>query len=154
MYYTGIHPMTKKEVYVTTDYREKQLQRALLQFTRPENANLVREALKLAGREDLIGFDKDCLVKPDYRAVKGKFDPTRKSEDRLRQKERKPKSEGKLAGRGKNPVGDKKSAKNTKNGAKPRSNQYISTKNAKFDTKDAKKSKRTRSAVKKQRGGR
>ena len=154
MYYTGIHPMTKKTVYVTTDYREKQLQRALLQFTRPENANLVREALKLADREDLIGFDKDCLVKPDYRAARGKFDPTRKSEDRLRQKERKPKNEGNLAGRGKNPVGAKKSAKNTKNGAKPRSNQYISTKNAKFDTKDAKKSKRTRSAVKKQRGGR
>ena len=41
MYYTGIHPMTGKKVYVTTDYREKQLQRARLQCSKPENANLV-----------------------------------------------------------------------------------------------------------------
>ena len=77
MYYTGIHPMTGKQVYVTTDYREKQLQRALLQFSRPENANLVREALTLAGREDLIGYEPDCLVRParasttEYRPRKG-----------------------------------------------------------------------------------
>jgi len=64
MYYTGIHPMTGKSVYVTTDYHEKQLQRALLQYSRPENANLVREALKLAGREDLIGTGPECLVRP------------------------------------------------------------------------------------------
>ena len=66
MYYTGIHPMTGKEVYVTTDYHEKQLQRALLQYSRPENANLVREALKVAGREDLIGNGPECLVRPAF----------------------------------------------------------------------------------------
>lgn len=66
MYYTGIHPMTGKAVYVTTDYHEKQLQRALLQCSKPENANLVREALKIAGREDLIGFGADCLVRPAF----------------------------------------------------------------------------------------
>ena len=66
MYYTGIHPMTGKSVKVTTDYREKMLQRALLQYSKPENANLVREALKLAGREDLIGYGKDALVKPAF----------------------------------------------------------------------------------------
>ena len=66
MYYTGIHPMTGKSVYVTTDYHEKQLQRALLQYSRPENANLVREALKLAGREDLIGNGPECLVRPAF----------------------------------------------------------------------------------------
>ena len=66
MYYTGIHPMTGKTVYVTTDYHEKQLQRALLQYSRPENANLVREALKLAGREDLIGNGPECLVRPAF----------------------------------------------------------------------------------------
>ncbi len=66
MYYTGIHPMTGKPVYVTTDYHEKQLQRALLQFSRPENANLVREALKKAGREDLIGYGSECLVRPAF----------------------------------------------------------------------------------------
>ena len=66
MYYTGIHPMTNKKVKATTDYHEKQLQRALLQYSRPENANLVREALKLAGREDLIGNSPDCLVRPAF----------------------------------------------------------------------------------------
>ncbi len=66
MYYTGIHPMTGKGVYVTTDYREKQLQRALLQYSKPENANLVREALKLAGREDLIGNGPECLVRAAF----------------------------------------------------------------------------------------
>ena len=66
MYYTGIHPLTGKVVEVTTDYREKQLQRALLQYSRPENANMVREALTLAGREDLIGFGSDCLVRPAF----------------------------------------------------------------------------------------
>ncbi len=66
MYYTGIHPMTGKSVYVCTDYHEKQLQRALLQFRKPENANLVREALRLAGREDLIGTDPTCLVRPAF----------------------------------------------------------------------------------------
>ena len=66
MYYTGIHPMTGKRVYVTTDYHEKQLQRALLQFSRPENANLVREALRMVGREDLIGNSPECLVRPAF----------------------------------------------------------------------------------------
>ena len=66
MYYTGINPMTAKAVYVTTDYHEKQLQRALLQFSRPENANLVREALRRAGREDLIGTSPECLIKPAF----------------------------------------------------------------------------------------
>ena len=66
MYYTGIHPMTGKSVEVCTDYREKQLQRALLQFSRPENANLVREALRKAGREDLIGNGPECLVRAEF----------------------------------------------------------------------------------------
>ena len=65
MFYTGIDPATGKSVYVSRDYEEKQMQRALLQFARPANAPLVRKALKLAGREDLIGFGKDCLVRPE-----------------------------------------------------------------------------------------
>ncbi len=68
MYYTGINPLDMKKVYCPTEYREKQMQRALLQYGKPENRNLVREALTLAGREDLIGFGKECLVKPDMRA--------------------------------------------------------------------------------------
>ena len=65
MFYTGINPLTMKKVYVATDYREKQLQRALLQYNRPQNASLVREALTKLGREDLIGFGTECLVKPE-----------------------------------------------------------------------------------------
>ncbi len=65
MFYTGINPLDMKPVYVATDYHEKQLQRALLQFNRPQNAPLVREALRRAGREDLIGYGPDCLVRPD-----------------------------------------------------------------------------------------
>ena len=64
MYYTGINPLDGKSVYVATDYHEKQLQRALLQYNRPENAPLVREALQKAGREDLIGYSAQCLVRP------------------------------------------------------------------------------------------
>ncbi len=65
MFYTGIDPESGKNVYVARDYEEKQMQRALLQFARPANAHLVRKALKKAGREDLIGFGKDCLVRPE-----------------------------------------------------------------------------------------
>ena len=64
MYYTGINPLDGKNVYVATDYHEKQLQRALLQYNRPENAPLVREALIKAGRDDLIGYTAECLVRP------------------------------------------------------------------------------------------
>ena len=75
MYYTGIHPMTGKSVYVTTDYREKLLQRALLQYSKPENAPLVREALTVAGREDLIGNHEGALVRPSHsRKMGGEYD--------------------------------------------------------------------------------
>ena len=78
MYYTGIHPMTMKRVEVTTDYHEKALQRALLQYSKPENANLVREALKIAGREDLIGNTPDCLVRPAFAQGGARYIPDKK----------------------------------------------------------------------------
>ena len=64
MYYTGIDPTTMKPVYVAKTYHEKELQRALLQWKRPDKHALVVEALKAAGREDLIGFGPECLVRP------------------------------------------------------------------------------------------
>ncbi|MDE7478917.1 MAG: DUF3362 domain-containing protein, partial [Lachnospiraceae bacterium] len=64
MYYTGVDPTTMKSVYVCKNPHEKAMQRALIQYRNPKNYDLVREALKLAGREDLIGFDKKCLIKP------------------------------------------------------------------------------------------
>ena len=63
MFYTGLDPFTMKAVYTPTDYREKMLCRALLQYNRPQNADLVREALTKAGRTDLIGNAPKCLVR-------------------------------------------------------------------------------------------
>ena len=62
MYYTGIDPRTMTEVYVPKSYEEKQMQRALLQYKRPENHNLVRKALIIAERTDLIGSGPKCLI--------------------------------------------------------------------------------------------
>lgn len=66
MYYTGLDPATLKPVHVTTNPHEKAMQRALIQYRNPKNYDLVYEALVKAGREDLIGFDKKCLIKPRY----------------------------------------------------------------------------------------
>lgn len=64
MYYTGIDPRDGKPVYVCDNPHEKAMQRALIQYRNPNNYNLVLEALKLAHREDLIGFDRKCLIRP------------------------------------------------------------------------------------------
>lgn len=64
MYYTELDPRTMKPVYVAKTPREKAMQRAMLQWGRPENRKLVTEALKISGREDLIGFGKNCLIRP------------------------------------------------------------------------------------------
>ena len=64
MYYTGLDPRTMEEVYVSTNPHEKAMQRALIQYRNPKNYDLVHEALVKAGRQDLIGFDKKCLIKP------------------------------------------------------------------------------------------
>jgi len=68
MFYTGIDPRTLKPVYVAKDPEEKAMQRALLQYKNPSNYHLVINALKRAGREDLIGFDANCLIKPKYKS--------------------------------------------------------------------------------------
>ena len=70
MYYTGIDPRTGKKVYVPKTTKEKAMQRALLQYKNSENCDLVKEALLLAGRKDLIGFDKKCLIRPRGMAKK------------------------------------------------------------------------------------
>lgn len=64
MYYTGLDPRTMEPVYVPINPHEKAMQRALIQYRNPKNYELVAEALKLAGRTDLIGFDKKCLIRP------------------------------------------------------------------------------------------
>ncbi len=62
MYHTGLDPMTMKPVYIAKKMRDRKFQRALLQFFKPENYFEVREALKKAGRSDLIGEGCDCLI--------------------------------------------------------------------------------------------
>ena len=64
MYYTGLDPRTMQPVYVAVNPHEKAMQRALIQYRNPKNYDLVVEALTKAGRTDLIGFDKHCLVRP------------------------------------------------------------------------------------------
>ncbi len=65
MFYTGLDPYTMEEVYVPRTPKEKAQQRALLQYFRPENRALVLQGLRAAGRSDLIGHGKGCLVAPD-----------------------------------------------------------------------------------------
>lgn len=64
MYYTGLDPRTMEKVYVPVNPHEKNMQRALIQYRRPENRKLVEEALVRAGRQDLIGFGPKCLIRP------------------------------------------------------------------------------------------
>jgi len=62
MFYTELDPFTGEKIYVPKTYEEKRMQRALLQFSRKENYELVKKALLKAGREDLIGSGEDCLI--------------------------------------------------------------------------------------------
>ena len=64
MFYTGLDPYTMEEVYVPRTPREKAQQRALLQYFKSENRKIVYDALRKAGRHDLIGTGKNCLVAP------------------------------------------------------------------------------------------
>lgn len=64
MFYTGVDPRTMEPVYIPRDPHEKAMQRALIQYRKPENYKLVKEALQKAGREDLIGYGPKCLIRP------------------------------------------------------------------------------------------
>ena len=78
MYYSGIHPLTGEAVYTAKNPHEKRMQRALMQYWIPGNRPLVREALRLAHRTDLIGFDKKCLVHPEKTAGQEKNKPRKR----------------------------------------------------------------------------
>ncbi len=64
MYYTGINPDTMEEIFVPRTKEDKKMQRALLQYRKKENYDIVHKALELASRKDLIGFGANCLIKP------------------------------------------------------------------------------------------
>ena len=85
MYYTELDPRTMTKVYVPKTPKEKAMQRALMQYTLPQNYLLVKDALKKAGREDLIGFEKKCLIRPFvakkdlHKPIKDKSKPSNKA---------------------------------------------------------------------------
>ena len=89
MYYTGLDPRTMEPVYVATNPHEKAMQRALIQYRNPDNYDLVKEALLKAGREDLIGFDEKCLIRPRKpKEMKDSIGKTRRKNDSGAKKER------------------------------------------------------------------
>ena len=75
MYYTGLDPQTMEKVYVAVNPHEKAMQRALIQYRDPANYDLVKEALLREGREDLIGFGKECLIPPRRMGGGGRAKP-------------------------------------------------------------------------------
>jgi uncharacterized radical SAM protein YgiQ len=77
MYYTELDPMTMERVYVPKTREEKEMQRALLQFRKPSNYNLVYKALVKEGRYDLIGNGKKTLIR-DKNREKEKFENGKK----------------------------------------------------------------------------
>jgi uncharacterized radical SAM protein YgiQ len=86
MYHTGYDPFTMKPVYIAKHLRDRRLQRALLQFFKPENYFEVRKALEQAGRQDLIGSGCDCLIpeRPPKEALSRR---RRKANEELRDEE-------------------------------------------------------------------
>ena len=86
MYHTGYDPFTMKPVYIAKHLRDRRLQRALLQFFKPENYFEVRKALEQAGRQDLIGSGCDCLI-PDRPPKEALSRRRRKANEEMREKE-------------------------------------------------------------------
>lgn len=82
MFYTGLDPYTLEEVYVPKTDKDKAMQRALLQYFNPKNKMLVIEALKRAGRTDLIGTSDKCLVRPLPQPVQSQADRNAKQQNR------------------------------------------------------------------------
>ena len=66
MYYTGVDPRDMSPVYVPKNPHEKAMQRALIQYRNPKNYDLVLEALQKGGRMDLVGYGKECLIRPRH----------------------------------------------------------------------------------------
>ena len=96
MYYTGLDPRTMEKVYVPVNPHEKAMQRALIQYRNPANYELVLEALKKAGRMDLVGFDKKCLIRPREAAIRMQKARAKKREEE--QKRGKKKSAKRMTG--------------------------------------------------------
>ena len=86
MFFTGLDPRDMTPVYVPRDPEEKAMQRALMHYFKPYNRRLVLQALKKAGREDLIGWGPECLIPPREIARKEKDKPKPKSKSKPKPK--------------------------------------------------------------------
>lgn len=89
MYYTGINPLTGEKVYVARSLEEKQMQRALMQYKKRENYDIVYKALCRAGRRDLIGWGPKCLIRPPGQAAAPSMPRRRRGKDPVRKGGRK-----------------------------------------------------------------
>ena len=112
MYYTGLDPRTMQPVYVPTNPHEKAMQRALIQYRDPKNYRLVREALETAGRQDLIGYGKECLIRP----AAGQRPP---QEGKAGSRPSQSGSNGSRSKRGQGTRSEEKPARNQKPGSRP-----------------------------------
>ncbi len=129
MYYTGIDPRTMEPVYVAKDPHDKALQRAMLQWKKPQNRRLVLEALHKTGRTDLIGYGKECLIRPDgpapwerKRAEKGRKPEKGKSHGPKQERGRgsKPERGGKETGKHPGKTGPTRGPKSAARSAAPK----------------------------------
>ncbi len=120
MFYTGVDPRTGKSVFIPRTPQDKAMQRALLQFRRKENFPLVREALRKAGRDDLIGTARNCLVPPEGVKTAAEY-----AQIRREKKEREQRREERNA-RGKRPAGKpgSKPAQKKNAGGKPQAKHH------------------------------
>ncbi|MCX7772656.1 MAG: YgiQ family radical SAM protein [Clostridia bacterium] len=120
MYYTGLDPRDMKPLYVARTEKEQELQRALLQYSLPKNRELVEEALRKAGRSDLIGYDRDCLIAPSRRdsgREMGGRPPAHGSRGSVARTANQKDNRGGSSGRGSSSVTGRKSRQHAQEGA-------------------------------------
>ena len=108
MFYTGLDPFTMKKVYVPKTKEEKAMQRALLQFSKPKNYNIVYDALIKAGREDLIGNGPKCLIKSKEQRYKEAHGLTKRSHSSSKSRSGKGKKQEMHFNPGKDKMNDKR----------------------------------------------
>ena len=112
MFYTGFDPRNGKAVFIPRPPQDKAMQRALQQFKRPQNFPLVREALRKADREDLIGTGRHCLVPPEGVKTAAEYAQIRR--EKKAREERREMRDNKNARPTKGKGDMRKTAKNTK----------------------------------------
>ncbi len=127
MYYTGIDPRTMEKVYIPRNPHEKAMQRALVQYRKPENYDLVKEALLQTGRQDLIGFAPNCLIPPrkmeNRKHVASGGEPKKRTISSKKNGTHAKQTQKKTYGQEKNHTQEKKTLRNPRHGAELKKGQ-------------------------------